>query len=209
MKKAFLITGIGRSGTKFLSNMLNKSTDYKVIHEIEGDSRYVEKPIADKALIKRFSRKLYGEVNSYMRFVSQDLNKKINLNTLYILRSPTEIALSCSFRRNKNKRQKYLNNISTFIYDYYYFIYNLNLKSNEILLFDKFTSNPEYIIEMENFLDINILDKNFIVNNIKKKINSSERKVSHISDAYDENSIKKIQRAEELYLQLRRVACHD
>ena len=115
MKKAFLITGIGRSGTKFLSNMLNKSTDYKVIHEIEGDSRYVEKPIADKALIKRFSRKLYGEVNSYMRFVSQDLNKKINLNTLYILRSPTEIALSCSFRRNKNKRQKYLNNISNFL----------------------------------------------------------------------------------------------
>lgn len=179
MKRAFLITGHGRSGTKFLSNILNESTDYNVIHEIEGDSKYVESPIADKFLVSRFSKKSYGEVNSYMRYVSQDLSKELNLNILYILRSPTEIALSCSYRRNKknkNKIQEYLKNISSSVYNYLAFIDSLNLKSNQILFFDKFTSNPDYIISMEDLLDISILDRDFIINNVNKKINFSKKK---------------------------------
>lgn len=80
----FAITGMGRSGTKFLTSVLNLDPAYTVQHEPHpGCQPTVE-------VIDRFRRapKNYGEVNSYLRW--QALALPVNYCAV-ILRDPLEI----------------------------------------------------------------------------------------------------------------------
>jgi len=77
LNNTFFITGLGRSGTKFLSKILNKSPKYRVIHEwhmpIPGfkDHKMKRFPFFRFVLFSslfKIQNKGYGEVNSYLRF---------------------------------------------------------------------------------------------------------------------------------------------
>lgn len=78
----FFITGMGRSGTKFLSNLLNQCDDTLVLHEPvpldrhkyvecfndeDKSSKYIEKIRKNIIIDKSKDIKNYGEVNSFLR----------------------------------------------------------------------------------------------------------------------------------------------
>ena len=57
----FLITAMGRSGTSFLSRLMNRSPTWNVAHE----------PVGRRDSLEKFNHRLrdhYGEVNSFTRF---------------------------------------------------------------------------------------------------------------------------------------------
>lgn len=65
----FIITGHGRSGTKFLSTVMNLSEKWTVLHE--PDPKGLDAPIED--VQSRLNQDFYGEVNSYLRSKLFDL----------------------------------------------------------------------------------------------------------------------------------------
>lgn len=93
MTNTFAITGMGRSGTKFLSNVLNQPP-FTVKHEpVPGFRPVVE-------VQNRFDRQdFYGEVNSYLRF--QLLALDVDYRAV-ILRDPRDIFQSM-YNRGKPK----------------------------------------------------------------------------------------------------------
>ena len=81
----FCITAMGRSGTTFLSAMLNQSPTWTVEHEPGGTSLSVRESR------KRFQRQKYGEVNTFIRFQVMALDVDYRA---VIIRRPLEIAQS-------------------------------------------------------------------------------------------------------------------
>ena len=77
--KNFLISGSGRSGTKFLANLMNKSEVWSVKHEPPpaGIENYTSSESIWQTY-KRFELDHYGEVNSYLRkiLIHFPVNKK-------------------------------------------------------------------------------------------------------------------------------------
>lgn len=98
--KPFLITGMGRSGTKFIANALNQSKEWEVAHEHSNDDKYLL-PNA-KTPIERF-RENYGEVNSMLRKVAPKLSD-LGVNVILLVRDPKYIARSVLQSRS-NKRE--------------------------------------------------------------------------------------------------------
>lgn len=69
--KNFLISSNGRSGTMFLSTIMNKSKKWKIAHEPRGEyeeNLYRSAKPVDRKIIKDFEKDYYGEVNSRLRF---------------------------------------------------------------------------------------------------------------------------------------------
>lgn len=100
---SFLITGFGRSGTKFLSTVMNRSEKYTVKHEPRGRRDLGKDP-------SQFSYEdifvgNYGEVNGMMRRRITDIN---NIKKGIILRSPYEIFLSAAMNRKPKSRWNYI-----------------------------------------------------------------------------------------------------
>jgi len=70
--KNFLITGYARSGTKFLSHLLNRSKIWTVEHE-PNPSMDEFGAVTAKTIQQRLDRHHYGEVNSTVRWVTNEL----------------------------------------------------------------------------------------------------------------------------------------
>jgi hypothetical protein len=84
----FLITAMGRSGTRFLAENMNKSEKWTVLHEA---GRWHDMKRTPKELNKRFARNYYGEVNGYLRFISDRIRVE---KRGVILREPEELWFS-------------------------------------------------------------------------------------------------------------------
>jgi len=87
--ETFLISGLGRSGTTFLSRLMNRSRTWLVKHEAGGSNDSVEK----------FHKRLhdhYGEVNSFPRFFFNEV--QVSKKGM-IIRHPMEILRSSYSRR--------------------------------------------------------------------------------------------------------------
>lgn len=102
--KNFIITAMGRSGTKFLAENMNKSKKWTVTHEA-GKWHDMKRPVEE--IQKRFHEDYYGDVNGYLRFVIDKIEcgkKGI------ILRDPVDIWFSvtswCSQERWANRIEK-------------------------------------------------------------------------------------------------------
>ena len=165
---SFLITGCGRSGTKFLAHMLNRSSTWTVLHEPDG-GKYVEMMenggIIPEAVKERFRRPFYGEVNSRLRWIASSLQvAKLGV----ILRNPKDIWLSIANRRNPHKWHESCQRLR---------------KSHKIVLelasreevytisFNSMTTNPLYLRQIANFFGI--LDVVYKQEDGRKKINPS------------------------------------
>jgi hypothetical protein len=93
----FIITCMGRSGSKFLANVLNSDPNWTVEHEPYGDFQSTREVAA--RFYEESKRKNYGEVNSFLRFQANSLLvNKIGI----ILRNPLDIYQSMVNRGNDN-----------------------------------------------------------------------------------------------------------
>ena len=78
--KNFLISGYGRSGTKFLSTLMNTSHIWTVLHEPGGYFDEKSYPgltgLAPQSTVTRFNKNNYGEVNSMLCYWFLHINVK-------------------------------------------------------------------------------------------------------------------------------------
>lgn len=95
MARSFLITGLGRSGTKFLAGVMNRSRVWTVAHEPNDQEPLLLTHVRDPL---RFQTPFYGEVNSRMRWVANELGAG---QLGVIIRNPYE---HCVSSYNKNRR---------------------------------------------------------------------------------------------------------
>ena len=113
--KNFLISSNGRSGTMFLSTIMNKSKKWEVNHEPRGEyeeNLYKTGNSVDKKIIKDFEKDYYGEVNSRLRFFFNDIN---TYKKGIIFREPKDIITSV-VNRNKNPNEviRIINEVNIF-----------------------------------------------------------------------------------------------
>jgi len=95
----FLITAMGRSGTKWLSTMMNYSKKWKVKHE--PDRSWLPHDSLLEDIQERFDKetkkhKRYGEVNSTLRYMASKL--RVNKKGV-IIRNPVDVWISLAHRR--------------------------------------------------------------------------------------------------------------
>ncbi len=110
-KNIFFILSIGRSGTRFLAELLNKSPNALVVHEpfdeaIPHQNAYLN-PISAEKYIRDFRMKeiylrvhnldidIYGEVNSYLRRHCKAIKKLIpNVKLIHLVRDGRDVVRS-------------------------------------------------------------------------------------------------------------------
>ena len=120
MRKDVFITGMGRSGTKFLGNMLKLDTEIASFHEDIGNreywllSWYLNEEYAIPFLNKEKTRidstiekKIYVDVNSYLQNSVEVLPKVFsNCEIFHLVRDPRKVVPSIFTRRDDDKIHK-------------------------------------------------------------------------------------------------------
>jgi hypothetical protein len=122
-RSPFFIVGLGRSGTKFLQDLLSKSDNINVYHEFRWDfdalvNAYWDTSNAYKYIQKKrllvmawrilFSRgKIYGEVNSLLRYHVEPLQNILNAQVFHLVRDPRDVVRSIMNRRSFTTRDKH------------------------------------------------------------------------------------------------------
>lgn len=119
MKNSFLITSLGRTGTMFLSSVMNRSSVWEVLHEPENSGDIFLKPK------DRFNKDYYGEVNCLLRDRFMDIKTK---QKGVIYRDYREVLLSY-MNKGKLKDSK---------------LHRLNRSHN--YLFDALSKNPSILL---------------------------------------------------------------
>lgn len=164
----FLISGSGRTGTRFLSTIMGRSKIWKVFHEpypkgIENNE------LKDLELVQNiFNKDYYGEVNSMRRLIFFDL--KVNKRGIMV-RNPYNVWISIvNWVNTANKNpddQKWVNEFNK----------SMQITDKAInegifpIIFEKLTTNIDYCNKVLNYFDIN--DVELSENDIKTKINST------------------------------------
>ena len=88
----FVITSMGRSGTKFLAFMLNKSKIWDVKHEVDKTLEFD----ASKVNL-RFQKENYGEVSSFLRYILNEIEVE---KKGVIIRDPRHVLVSTFNRKD-------------------------------------------------------------------------------------------------------------
>tara|TARA_R100000951_G_C2642578_1_gene181469 strand:- start:889 stop:1491 length:603 start_codon:yes stop_codon:yes gene_type:complete len=165
----FLITGFGRSGTNFLSNIMNSSPTWEVLHEPRGANDEISyktnKPYPSQISTDFNTKEKYGEVNSYLRFWFHQVpvSKKG-----IILRNPKHIIKSVANRKTIQETTNLVNEIN-----YFWNIFHEWKQTDPsiyIIYFEKMVTDLDYLESILRYF--NILDANIDIN-INKKINSN------------------------------------
>jgi len=100
--KSFLISGSGRTGTRFLSNLMNLSEKWTVLHE-PHPKRTINNTLEKIGDIQPlFEKDYYGEVNSMRRKILLDLDVD---KKGVMVRNPFEIWLSIANRKLVERRK--------------------------------------------------------------------------------------------------------
>lgn len=171
--KSIMVTGYGRSGTKYLSQILNKSKKWSIYHEPRGDvdQQYtyrssLEQRLYNEQLQYVFQFQHYGEVNSYLRFwpFIHDLPQKFLL-----LRNPADIFLSICNRKSQKKWDFFVSDL-----EYWYTKFDKWLDQDWIpIFFNEITTNVVYLNSVIESLGIDdLLVSKEILN---KKINENRK----------------------------------
>lgn len=146
MANNFIITGHGRSGTKFLATVMNRSTKWSVQHE--------PKPVGVittwAQCASRFDRDYYGEVNSYLRVITPTAPVE---KTAVILRDPAEITVSFYNRRVAAKRNP-SKDIETFSYGFHQ-VDRCVAAGVPVLWFKDLVNDHEYLQRILRAFDVN------------------------------------------------------
>lgn len=160
----FLITGRGRSGTKFLSSLMNRSRVWTVEHEPRRDADLRDPGQFDYAKIFRGH---YGEVNSYLRNQIEHMDF---VRRGIILRNPFEIMLSAM---NRKPREKWVE-ISRGITDtYLHFDRLLEARSYHLVSFHRMTTELDYLQQILH--DFGIGDVSLSSADLSRKVNVNQK----------------------------------
>jgi len=187
----FLITACGRSGTKFLADLMNQSKIWTVNHE--PDAQWYQRkritqetrPLLQLASYSRFANTIYyGEVNSLMRLLiipKKNSNvKRVNDFPVdkkgIILRNPYELFLSTINRRNSEKWDECLYNLEN---DLDIIEWCVKQKFRKIR-FSKMVSDTVYTQEL--LRDFGINDVEITSKMLQVKKNHTEEKIVTIDD---------------------------
>jgi len=155
----FAITGMGRSGTKFLAGLLNRAVGWTVEHEPHPGFQSLQE------VVKRFDKSNYGEVNSYLRY--QILSIPVSFRAV-ILRDPRDIFHSM-YNRGKPDLER-LNEVLVSLDS------TLSSGKVSIISFSKMTSDRDYLKSLIDDIGLKIelpLDLS--------RVNASNRKVMSTS----------------------------
>ena len=123
--KIFFVIGHGRSGTKFLSELLNSAENALVQHENDiEDIKYFHlgmvkqyNNVVSNNLAKRFSKvfeslpeniKTYGEVNSLLRYNIDWLKENLNPLMLHLVRDGRDVVRSMYSRKVYLEQYRYI-----------------------------------------------------------------------------------------------------
>jgi hypothetical protein len=141
MRQSFLITGMGRSGTKFLASALNTSLTWNVEHEPlgDGDSR-------DLAFLRFRNARRYGEVNSRLRdwFLDVPAGKRA-----VVIRNPYEVVVSV-YNRHPDNTVERLSGVWELLESYI-------CQGARIFRFEEFTRNSNEIEKIAEWCGIDDL----------------------------------------------------
>jgi len=180
MSKPFLIVGIGRSGTLFLQQIMNKSKLWNVKHEAKTDLKHVwipPEPSRIKQVERRFYREeYYGEVNWLLLYHIDRM--KLERRGL-IFRDPVEVWISlCNMWGSARRANR-------FIYHFYAFYRQLEFLANSgryrIISFKRMTTDTKYLAGVLN--DFGIKDVRIKREMIKTKIHPTTiRRYNSLAD---------------------------
>lgn len=129
----FAITAMGRSGTKFLAELMNKSKVWTVKHEPKGD------------VAKRFQKDLYGEVNSFLRDDFENVDAQIKG---VIVRNPYDIFLST--QNWKRLPPVSLDHVVNSLRVVQFIAYS----GCKVVRFEEMTSDKEYVMEAMRYFGV-------------------------------------------------------
>lgn len=180
VNNSFLVTGLGRCGTKFLAQILNTSPTWTVRHESGGSKDAVRSP--DERLT-RFDAQNYGEVSSYLRFIAPRI-ENIGIGAV-ILRNMYDLVLSQENRGRREQSGMMENNrISCYILDYL-----VENRGWRIIRFERMVSEPEYLSRMCEHLGVT--DAQWTAKMQKQRVNRNKEY------KYDKLSVKSEKRLNE------------
>lgn len=171
----FLITGYGRSGTKFLATQMNLSTQWTVNHEprgLKGEQDEIQKNYEQyfhNVLYPIFNgSSYYGEVNGRLRGYIDYFMKYLPQNKIAILlRNPFDLFTSIMNRRgNINKYNFFVDDIFNTYNNFFEYIENEKIP---FISFEKMVTDHNYLQEVFLYFDITDVDVSKI--DLIKKIN--------------------------------------
>lgn len=170
MGKSFLITGYGRSGTKLLSSLMNKSNSWQVEHEPRGVKDEISgkknDPLHLNVVQKSFTDN-YGEVNSYLRYYFEQVD--VDKNGL-LLRNPKKIFLSVANRKPQKLWSFHINEIHFFYEKFLSWVENGIYPA---IFFEKLVSDVDYANKI--IKDYGVLDLEILESDLSKKVNQNKK----------------------------------
>ncbi len=177
--KTFFITGLGRSGTKFLATMLGRSKSHIVIHEQPNEGRIsqhlrwfpIQRFLSNRLVLNR--DRGYGEVNSHLRYALHP--QKSGLEVLIerrgiVFRDPRDVITSVMNRRGRTIGD--FDSICMRVLDYYNLLLGLRLNPSlkyETFFFSEITSDRRALEKVANWAGIE--DCCFTDDDVVRKIN--------------------------------------
>lgn len=141
----FIITAQGRSGTKFLSAVMDRSAKWTVRHEPKPRGVILDwGPYQE-----RFSRDFYGEVNSLLRGVA--LEAPVAKKGV-ILRHPAEVSVSF-YNRRLRRRDDPVKSFPKHAQGFH-FLDELVRAGVPVIWFRRMVSEPAYLLRVLNHFGI-------------------------------------------------------
>jgi hypothetical protein len=139
----FLVTGYGRSGTKWLAKMLDQIPLWDVKHEPGGA---MNMNTSVEAVNFRFSRDLYGEVNSYLRGHARKLRvRRMGL----IIRDPKDIWTSMMARK---PRKEWARHAMDLMKSYENFVILSDVYPAKPIIFERIIEDSAYYVQVAKYL---------------------------------------------------------
>jgi hypothetical protein len=155
---SFAITATGRSGTKFLAAIMNRSKEWCVMHET---SKQLQRASDIPAANERLAADYYGEVNGYLRNIFLRLEVE---RTGVIVRNPSEVTLSWYNRRLSDKQWSlFVRAFST--------VDAIVQAGSRLIRFEEMVSSPRYLQAV--LTDFGITDVYVTKELCKGKINAT------------------------------------
>lgn len=178
-----ILTGMGRSGTSFISKMINDCTEKKSRHESIKRS-------LNKKLVPEINDE-YIEVNSFCRY---DMHLQYAHFTL-LLRSPIEICLSISKRYEPKKRSSVIREMV----EWYAYLQNNICFADNVFFFDRYTKEPEYLYNLLNSIGCKEVNMDALKSEMVFKVNYSKSKSKTLDEVYTQEEIFLINEMEKEY----------
>ena len=180
MSKPFLIVGIGRSGTVFLQQIMDRSKRWHVKHEAKTDLKHVwipPEPSRIQLIQRRFNREEnYGEVNWLLLYHIDRM--KLGQRGI-IFRDPVEVWISlCNMWGSARRANR-------FIYHFYAFYRQLESLAASgryrIISFKQMTTSAKYLKRVLD--DFGINDVEITPELVKTKVHTTTiRRYNSLAD---------------------------